>query len=80
MNLQDDMSWRQTPLPGATFDGTASNLRSEAKQVHTLMFNRANEAQKVILQRKKPDGATDDSYALWITGEEFPVNYEAVKF
>lgn len=57
-------------MPGADFDGTASNLRSEAKQVHTLMFNRTTDAEKVVLLKKKPDGATDESYAQWITGNQ----------
>lgn len=69
MNLHEEISWRQSPLPGATFDGTQSNLRSEAKQVHTLMYNRASDTQKALLLKKKPDGATDGSYTQWITGK-----------
>ena len=51
------------------FDGTASNLRSEAKQVHILLYNRTTEAQRALLLKAKPDGATDGSYATWITGK-----------
>lgn len=68
IGLNRDNTWRRGPLPGADFDGTTSNLRSEAKQVHTLMFNRTTDSERAILLKKKPDGATVESYAQWITG------------
>ena len=66
--LKNESSWRKGPLHGADFDGTASNLRSEAKQVHILLYNRITEAQRTMLLTAKPDGATDGTYAQWITG------------
>ena len=68
--LKNENSWRKGPLHGADFDGTASNLRSEAKQVHILLYNRITEAQRTLLLKAKPDGATDGSYAQWITGKK----------
>ena len=68
--LKNDSSWRRGPLHNVDFDGTASNLRSEAKQVHILLYNRTTEAQRALLLKAKPDGATDGSYATWITGKK----------
>ena len=68
-DLKNDSSWRRGPLHNVDFDGTASNLRSEAKQVHILLYNRTTDAQRALLLKAKPDGATDGSYATWITGK-----------